>query len=259
MSHIFTDVINNPAYNEKPLALVVAGTAEIGRNVIDSLINDGYLVVFTWFSNETVVSDMKHRYQSAVLPARLDLTSEQDVVQFCTTLENIKIDVAIYCAGHNPVCLCDELEPENISTTTRLNYLSAVLIFNAIVKTMKEYKENETKLVFISSVAAKKISLGNSLYGSTKAAMERYLSSVALEMARFNIRTLCLSPGYIKTKMLQDYCVKEGRSIASIEKTIPMRKMLATEDVANAVRSFINGTIITTGVSLTIGNGEGII
>ncbi|WP_157941874.1 hypothetical protein [Escherichia coli] len=46
MSHIFTDVINHPAYNEKPLALVVAGTAEIGRNVIDSLINDDYLVFF---------------------------------------------------------------------------------------------------------------------------------------------------------------------------------------------------------------------
>ncbi|TGB94476.1 hypothetical protein CRG94_08765 [Escherichia sp. E3356] len=244
---------------KKPLALVVAGTAEIGRNVIDSLINDGYLVIFTWFSNEAVVSDMKHRYQGAVLPLRLDLTSEQDVVQFCTTLENIKIDVAIYCAGNNPACLCDELEPEKISTTTRLNYLSAVLIFNTIVKTMKQYKENETKLVFISSVAAKKISVGNSLYGSTKAAMERYLSSVALEMARFNIRTLCLRPGYIKTKMLQDYCAKEGRSIASIEKTIPMRKMLATQDVANTISSFINGTIITTGVSLTIGNGEGII
>jgi len=67
MSHIFTDVINHPAYNEKPLALVVAGTAEIGRNVINSLINDGYLVVFTWFSNEAVVSDMKARYQSDVM------------------------------------------------------------------------------------------------------------------------------------------------------------------------------------------------
>lgn len=156
MSHIFTDVINHPAYNEKPLALVVAGTAEIGRNVINSLINDGYLVVFTWFSNEAVVSDMKARYQSAVMPVQLDLTSEHDVVQFCTALENIKVDVAIYCAGNNPACLCDELKPENIRTTTRLNYLSAVLIFNTIVKTMKQYKENETKLVFISSVAAKK-------------------------------------------------------------------------------------------------------
>lgn len=70
MSYIFTDVINNPAYNEKPLALVVAGTAEIGRNVIDSLINDGYLVIFTWLSNETVVSEMKHRYQNLFFKRR---------------------------------------------------------------------------------------------------------------------------------------------------------------------------------------------
>ncbi|WP_375647728.1 SDR family oxidoreductase [Bartonella sp. AA56HLJMS] len=259
MSHSFVDIVNNPAYNEKSLALVVAGTAEIAGNVIDSLINGGYFVVFTWFSNETAVSDMKHRYQSAVLPVRLDLTSEQDVVQFCAALENVRIEIAIYCAGYNPACLCDELEPENINAITRLNYLSAVLIFNTVVKTMKQYKENETKLVFISSVSAKKIRVGNSLYGSTKAAVERYLSGIALEMGRFNIRTLCISPGYIKTKMLQDYCAKEGRSIASIEKTIPMRKMLAAEDVANAINAFINGKIITTGVSLTIGNGEGII
>ena len=259
MNLIFNDVIHNPAYNEKPLALVIAGTSEIGRNVIKSLINDGYLVVFTWFSNESVVKDMGSRYPNLIYPIHVDLTSEHDVVQFCKSLENIKADVTIYCAGNNSACLCDELEPEEIRTTTRLNYLSAVLIFNTIAKTMKQYKENETKLVFISSVAAKKISVGNSLYGSTKAAMERYLSSVALEMARFNIRTLCLSPGYIKTKMLQDYCAKQGLTIASIEKTIPMRKMLATEDVVNAISSFINGTIITTGVSLTIGNGEGVI
>lgn len=67
---------------KKTLALVVAGTAEIGRNIIDSLINDGYLIFYSWFSNETVASDMKHRYQTGVLPVRLDLTSEQAVVQF---------------------------------------------------------------------------------------------------------------------------------------------------------------------------------
>ncbi len=71
MSHSFVDIVNNPAYNEKSLALVVAGTAEIARNVIDSLINGGYFVVFTWFSNETAVSDMEASVPKCCLASSL--------------------------------------------------------------------------------------------------------------------------------------------------------------------------------------------
>ena len=258
MSYILKHLEEKNYCAQRPLALIVAGTSTIGQSLISSLINDGYFVVFTWHTNEAAANLIIESNYNYACSIQLNLTNKDEVLLFCGAIENIKFDVTIYCAGKNPAVLCDALDIEEINSTVLMNYVSPMLIINQIGKTMKQYKDNETKILYVSSVAVEKISIGNSIYGSTKLAMERYLASVALEMARFNIRILCLRPGYIKTKMLEDFCQQTGNTLHGIEKTIPMRKMLSSNDFVNAALAFIKGQIVTTGVTLTIGNGEGI-
>ncbi len=239
-------------------ALILAGSSELGVSIIDDLISQNYNVIFTWWKNESKALNLLHRYPG-IEAIRLDLSSEDSVIAFCNQLSTRYISTTIYCAGINPATLCDEIEASALISISRVNFISATLIFNAVVKKMKAHKEAGVSLIYISSVSAKKVSIGNSLYGATKLAMERYLSGVALEMARFNVRTLCLSPGYIKTRMLDEYCEKRGVTLRDIEKNIPMRKMLSPQDVANTIRSFITNQIVTTGVTITLGHGEGFI
>jgi len=240
------------------LALVIAGTSEIGQGVIENLIINGFYVVFTWNSNGSICENIKSNYRDKVTAIQLDLTSEESVREFCCLAYEIEFEVAIYCAGYNPAKLCNDLEFSVLRDTTSLNFLSGVAIFNAVAKKMKQNKLKDSKLVFISSVASQRTSVGNSIYGATKQAMERYLSTLALEEARFNIRTICISPGYIRTKMLEEYCQSSGISVSNIIKNIPMRKILCVDDVVKSIMAFINGIVTTTGTSLIIGNGEGI-
>lgn len=237
-------------------ALVIAGSSELGSSIIDDLISQNYRVVFTWWKNEARAKELQQKHQDRIESIRLDLSCEESVAVFCEKLSKRFFNTTIYCAGINPATLCDEIESSEMKSIISVNFISASLIFNAVVKKMKVYKDANTCLVYISSVAAKKVSIGNSLYGATKLAMERYLSGVALEMARFNIRTICLSPGYIKTRMLDEYCESRGITLRDIEKKIPMRKMLIPQDVVNTIRSFITNQIVTTGASLTLGHGE---
>ncbi|MER2475043.1 SDR family oxidoreductase [Photorhabdus laumondii] len=234
----------------------MAGTSEVGMSIIDDLIVQQYNVTFTWWQGDSRAEELINKYGNQVKAIQLDLTCEESVIKFCQNLEGTHINVTIYCAGINPTVLCDELDDNTVKKTSWLNFLSATLIFNTIAKNMKPYKEAETKLIYISSVASQKVSIGNNLYGATKMAMERYMSSMALEMARFNMRTLCLSPGYIKTRMLDEYCREKGVTLRDIEKNIPMRKMLIPEDIVNTINAFINNRIITTGTTLILGNGE---
>ncbi|SIO94752.1 SDR family NAD(P)-dependent oxidoreductase [Vibrio spartinae] len=240
------------------LALIIAGTSEVGQGLIEKLIMDGFSVVFTWNSNRSACELIKTNYGDKVSAIKLDLTSENSVREFCCLVSDIEFEVAIYCAGYNPAKLCSDLEFSMLRDTTSLNFLSGVAIFNAVVMKMKQNKLKDSKLVFISSVASQRTSVGNSIYGATKQAMERYLSTLALEEARFNIRTICISPGYIKTKMLDEYCQSRGENISSIIKNIPMRKILNVDDVVKCIMAFLGGLITTTGTSLIIGNGEGI-
>lgn len=76
---------------------------------------------------------------------------------FCGAIENIKFDVTIYCTGKNPAVLCDALDIEEMNSTVLMNYVSPMLIINQIGKTMKQYKDNETKILYVSSVAAEKL------------------------------------------------------------------------------------------------------
>ncbi|KAF6674845.1 SDR family oxidoreductase [Pantoea agglomerans] len=240
-------------------ALVLAGSSELGASIIDDLVNQKYKVIFTWWKNEPRALNLLQKHRGSIEAIRLDLSCEDSVTAFCKGLSTRYINTTIYCAGINPAALCDEIEPSMLTSISRVNFISATLIFNAIVKKMKAHKDAGTCLVYISSVAAQKVSIGNSLYGATKLAMERYLSGVAFEMARFNVRTLSVSPGYIKTRMLDEYCEKKGITLRDIEKKIPMRKMLSPQDVVNTIRCFTNNQIVTTGVTLTLGHGEGFI
>ncbi|MDX7993226.1 SDR family oxidoreductase [Xenorhabdus sp. psl] len=243
----------------KRYALILAGTSEMGGNIINDLIAQGYDVTFTWWKNNIKARGLEEKHGDYIKLRQLNLMDENSVIQFCKSIEKENFDVTIYCAGENPAILCDNLEPEIIKNTTWINFISATLIFNVIAKNMKEYKESETKFIYISSVAAHKVNIGNSIYGATKIAMERYMSNIALEFARFNLRTLCLSPGYIRTNMLKDYCDKKGITLRDIEKNIPTRQLLLPQDIVNTINAFINNQITTTGMTLTLGNGERLI
>ena len=112
-------------------------------------------------------------------------------------------------------------------------------------------------IINISSVAAIKPKVGNTAYGVSKAAIERFSKSLALEVARFNIRVNCVSPAYVKTDLLNAFL--DGKKEREFYKAIPMRKVLLPEEVANIVVLLCSDQIRTTGSVFYVGNGENIV
>ncbi|WP_422388077.1 SDR family NAD(P)-dependent oxidoreductase [Erwinia aphidicola] len=86
--------------------------------------------------------------------------------------------------------MCHDLAQDDIVRITNLNFVSPTLIFNHLSKKMVESKEKDNLLVYFSSISSGKASIGDSVYGATKIATERYLASLSLELARFNVRVM---------------------------------------------------------------------
>jgi len=242
-------------FNKKK-AWVFGGTSDIGRSIISVLHAQGFDITFTWNSNfdstEAILKNCPNTQKY-----KLDLSSESEVNDFCNREKDALVsNLIVYCAGVNNATFCDDLELTKLDSITRINFISAAKIFNSASQTVKPNKSLEAKFVYISSIAARKVSLGNTLYGATKAAMERYFAGLAVELARFNVRTLCISPGYVKTKMLESYCSDKGFSLRDLQKHIPTRKFLGVDDISSVTLAFALGQIVTTGEVITLGNGE---
>lgn len=238
------------------VAWVFGGTSDIGQSIIEALNTAGYIINFTWNSCIRTAKEITNKHPNATA-YRLDLSCDKQVNDFCNSeIQALRSHLVVYCAGVNNATFCDQLDPDALEAVTRINFTSAAKIFNAAGGAVKPHKTMDAKFVYISSVAAKKITVGNTLYGATKAAMERYLAGLAAELARFNIRTLCISPGYVHTRMLEKYCSSKGVSMRDLQKQIPTRQFLSVNDVSGVTLAFASGLIVTTGTVITLGNGE---
>ncbi|MNN76220.1 3-oxoacyl-[acyl-carrier-protein] reductase FabG1 [compost metagenome] len=76
--------------------------------------------------------------------------------------------------------------------------------------------------------------------------------SLALEMARFNMRVNSIAPGYIETDMTRH--LKDNGS--GLKKSIPLRRLGSTAEVASLVDYLMSeGAAYITGQTLVIDGG----
>lgn len=164
-----------------------------------------------------------------------DLTDERDINALAANVG--EIDGLVHCAGIVGPTPAKFIRQENIDKLFRINYQVPVLLTGKIL--MKKKLKDNSSIVFISSVATKSPYFGGALYGSSKAALEAYSQSLALELVNRGIRSNILSPGLVRTKILTDPAKEGNPEIVdeSIQKYLKKYPMGIGEpaDVANVI------------------------
>lgn len=93
------------------------------------------------------------------------------------------------------------------------------------------------------------------LYCASKHAVLGLTKSVALEYAQQNVRVNAVSPGSVKTDMLNRFTLEDPEREAFIESLHPMGRVGTPEEVASAVIYLCRDATWTTGQSLIIDGG----
>ena len=109
----------------------------------------------------------------------------------------------------------------------RVNVFSVILISQIVAKKM--IKNKGGNILNISSISAKENNFGRSIYSSSKAAIESLTKTLSKELARFNIRVNCISPGLIDSEMLQKNTTQEN--INKTVKRIASQRLGTFEDI----------------------------
>ncbi len=163
-----------------------------------------------------------------------------------------RIDVVINNAGGSPPADTATASPRFSQRIVELNLLSAMNIAQQANHHMQA--ANGGSIVNIASITALRPAPTVAAYGAAKAGLINFSRTAGQEWAP-KVRVNCVTPGLILTEQSALH-YGDDASMARIEATIPMRRMAAPTDVANAcVFLASNLASYVTGANLVLDGG----
>lgn len=220
----------------KITALVTGASRGIGAGIARRLANDGLFVV------GTATSDAGAESISAALGTdgvgfKLVLQDPDSVKTLLQSINDIADAprVLVNNAGVTRDNLLLRMSEEEWRDVIDTNLTGSYRVTKAVIRGM--VKARWGRIVNVGSVVARMGNPGQSNYVASKAAIEGFSRSLALEVASRNITVNTVAPGFIGTDMTAD--LNEEQSAAMLER-IPLARMGEVDEVASAVAYLVS-------------------
>jgi NAD(P)-dependent dehydrogenase (short-subunit alcohol dehydrogenase family) len=160
----------------------------------------------------------------------------------------------VHCAGAELLLPLQVQKSSQIENLLRINVVSAIMLAKAFRQ--KGVHDTPASLVFISSVMGMVGEAGRSAYCASKGALHALTKSLALELAKDEIRVNCIAPGAVETEMSRQAASKLGEERAQLVQQLHPLGTGDPLDVANAAAYLLADTARwTTGSILTVDGG----
>lgn len=159
-----------------------------------------------------------------------------------------RLDIIVQNAGIYPWQLIEDTTPEDWDRVMAVNLRGSFNAAKAALKPMRDQKYG--RILFTSSITGPHVtSPGHGHYAATKAGINGFIRSAALEFSGYGITVNGVEPGNILTEAMQEH--RGPAFIADMESAIPLGRLGSARDVANAFlflasdeASYITGTTI---------------
>jgi 2-hydroxycyclohexanecarboxyl-CoA dehydrogenase len=251
------------------LALVSGGSGTIGRAICLALLDDGWGVAVGYVSRsraaefvQSLRSGQGERTAQSVAgrvaAVPLDLSDPAAARRCAEQLiaHNGAVDVVVFNGGVSSASPFHRSDETNWRHDIAVNFLGTVTVSEAVLPSM--VKAGWGRLIGITSEAAKVGDVRHASYSAAKAAQAAYLSAVAVRVAGTGVTANSIAPGPIESPLLRDtFATPEEaeRAIATMTRMIPARRVGEPEDIAEAVRFFVDAGAGISGQHMSVGGG----
>lgn len=164
------------------------------------------------------------------------------------------LDGVVNNAGFTRLATVPFVKEDLLKAILQTNTIAPIMITKLLLKKKKVTKG--ASFVFTSSVAGLgKVTLGNTMYASSKGALTAFVQGAAKELAPKGIRLNAVCPGMVETEIMQFGTVSEEQ-LEKDRQSYPLKRYGKPEEIAWAILYLLSdASSWVTGTSLIIDGG----
>jgi NAD(P)-dependent dehydrogenase (short-subunit alcohol dehydrogenase family) len=211
------------------VGLVVGATGGIGGACARALVGSVDRMILTG-RDKAKLAAIAAEVGATANPVVGDIATDEGRAAILAALRSDEVRWVVIASGAPLRGALAELDPAAIVETFQSNLIGPTLLLRALSSV------NWTKpasVAVIGSISATRALANRSVYGASKAGLERFAMSVGAEWARRGIRVTVVAPGVITTPFLG---ADQSRLDAWVAERVPSGRTGTAEEVANVVR-----------------------
>ena len=231
--------------------IITGASRGIGKGIAEVFAKHGANIAFTYRSSDEKAKVLEDELSANGCKAKgyKSDASDFDAAQQLSkdVMDDFgSIDVLVNNAGITKDGLLMRMSEEDFDSVMSINMKSVFNMTKAVLRPM--LKARAGSIINMSSVVGVKGNAGQANYSASKAAINGFTKSTALELGSRNIRCNSIAPGFIETEMteaLDEETVKEWRE------QIPLKRGGTPDDIANTtlflasdMSAYVTGQVI---------------
>lgn len=243
---------------EGKIALITGAGRGIGKGIALTFAKEGADVAVNDVdagNAEATASEVRALGRRS-MAIRADVSKEDEVNRMVERIlrEWGGVDILVNNAGIGNQLMVEDMTAADWHRVIGVNLDGAFYCAKAVIESMKT--RGGGKIIFISSLAARKMSIGNcAAYTASKSGLLGFTRHLAFEVGPYKINVNAILPGLTITPMVQNSAVPEG--LQAYMNRFPLKDVNRPEDIANAavfLASTRSRTITAT--TIDVDNGE---
>jgi 3-oxoacyl-[acyl-carrier protein] reductase len=202
-------------------AVVTGGARGVGKFIVQKLIEDGASVVICSRTEKDLEATCQELdpERKVLFGVKADISIIEDcnrVIDHASKLFGT-VDILINNAAiYGPIGLLETNSSSEWKKTIEVNFLGTVFCTQYVIPIMKRNKKGKIISIVGGGVGGINPISRFSAYVSSKTAIAGFTEVLAKELQDWNIQVNCVSPGAIKTKLIE-YLLVQGRTKAGNE------------------------------------------
>lgn len=245
----------DPTYNPFSLVgktiLITGASSGIGRATAIECSKLGATCVITGRNEERLNETLSQMVGEGHISIVADISTQEGIDLLAE--QSPAIDGVVNNAGVGITKPVGFYKQDDLERIFQINAFTPMLITKQLLKKKKINKS--ASLVFVTSIATQKYSLGNGIYGSSKAAISTYVRYCAKELCDKKIRANSIHPGMIETKLIHGGSLSEADLQKDMQR-YPLGRYGNPEEVAHSIIYLLSdASAWITGTSLIIDGG----
>ena len=241
------------------VVLVTGGSGGIGAAISESLARANATVALHFNSNGDYAGELVKRLGNNSKCFQADLSQPQNAKILFSNIVNTygNIDVLVNNAGvfmKSPIGSNVEKCINDWDVTLAINLISAGILCHIAINHFKE--RSGGRIINIASRAAFRGETEDYLaYAASKGGLVSLSRSIARSFGRYNIKSFTIAPGFVRTKMTEEFLARNEKNI--IENELSLKEMTKTSDIAPVVTFIASGLMDhATGCTIDINAGS---